>query len=72
MGLLSGRAEVGRCAAAGEVASEDWLEEGAEDDLSAAVHISQLESGFVLVITGKNSYLVCGSAIQRTRMNLKV
>jgi hypothetical protein len=54
--------------AIGEVAGEDWLEEGAEDNLSTTRDCQRVKS------SGSRGYTypVWGRAIQSTRTNLKV
>lgn len=51
-----------------EEAGEERLEEGAEDDLGAAVE--ECVSGRAFFGVGSCTYEVAGRAIQRTRMNL--
>lgn len=72
LGLLSSGAEISRGAASSsvsEVAGEDWLEEGAKDDLGAAVTLVSMHS---ITSAKHKAYLVAGSAIHSTSTNLNV
>lgn len=60
--------QVRRDRAASEEAGEHWLDEGVEDELSAA----RADVSFGQIIGGWPTYLNWGSDIQRTRINLKM
>ena len=61
--------EVGSCCtSSGEVASEDWLNEGAKDNLGT----TKASISNCITQSMKQTYPVAGRASQRTRTNLKV
>jgi len=67
--LIGLGSEIGRSRTAlGEVAGEDWLDEGAEDDLGAADDNVSLKSWEEMIST----YAVWGRDIHKISTNLKV